>query len=87
MQRTEILANAAHKTPKRSLARATRWGELIAELAVKIVAIGSIASVLLILIFVGKEALPLLTSSEVHERGHAPARSSRRRRRAPRGNQ
>lgn len=67
MQRTEILATSrAEKKAKPSLVRTMRWGEQAAELAVKIVALGSIASVLLILIFVGKEALPLLTSSEVH---------------------
>ncbi len=55
------------KKTKPSLARQARWGERIAEAIVKIVALGSIASVLLILVFVGKEALPLLTSSDVHK--------------------
>lgn len=68
VQRTEILATTAHeKKAKPSLARSARWGETIAETIVKIVALGSIASVLLILIFVGKEALPLFTSAEVHK--------------------
>ena len=47
--------------------RRARWGEAIGEAAVKIVALTSIASVVLILIFVGKEALPVLTSSELHK--------------------
>ncbi len=67
VQRTEILATTAEKkSSKRTLARTARWGELACETLVKIVALGSIASVLLILVFVGKEALPLLTSAEVH---------------------
>lgn len=67
VQRTEVLsASATQNKTRHSLARSARWGEAIAETLVKIVALGSIASVLLILIFVGKEALPLLTSSEVH---------------------
>jgi phosphate transport system permease protein len=43
-----------------------RWSERLAEALIKGVALVSIASVLLILIFVGKEALPVLTSAEVH---------------------
>jgi ABC-type phosphate transport system permease subunit len=49
-----------------SLARRPRWTERIAETLVKAVALVSIASVLLILVFVGKEALPVLTSAVVH---------------------
>jgi phosphate transport system permease protein len=49
-----------------SLRRKVRWSERIAEGAVKLVALVSIVSVLLILIFVGKEALPVLTSAIVH---------------------
>jgi phosphate transport system permease protein len=50
-----------------SLRKKTRIGELLAESAVKLVALLSIASVLLILVFVGREALPVLTSAEVHK--------------------
>jgi phosphate transport system permease protein len=50
-----------------SLAARPRWGERAAELAIKTVAFVSIASVVLILVFVGKEALPLLTSAAVHK--------------------
>jgi len=48
-----------------SLLRRVRWSELLAEGAIFGVALVSILSVLLILVFVGKEALPLLTSAEV----------------------
>jgi phosphate transport system permease protein len=58
-------------TPKASpgsdaLRRRVRWVERGAETAIMLVAITSIVSVLLILIFVGKEALPILTSAAVH---------------------
>lgn len=43
-----------------------RWGERAGELAIKGLALVSIAAVLLILVFVGREALPVLTSAEVH---------------------
>jgi phosphate transport system permease protein len=43
-----------------------RYLERIAEGVVKLVSLASVASVLLILVFVGKEALPILTSPEVH---------------------
>lgn len=46
--------------------RASRLGERAAETAIRAVALVSIAAVLLILFFVGKEALPVLTSAEVH---------------------
>jgi phosphate transport system permease protein len=49
----------------RSLVRAQRWPERIAEAAVKVVSLASIASVLLILIFVGKEALPVFTDPKI----------------------
>jgi phosphate transport system permease protein len=49
-----------------SLVRRQRVPERIAETLVKAVALLSIASVLLILVFVGKEALPVLTSAVVH---------------------
>jgi phosphate transport system permease protein len=45
----------------------TRFGERAAEAAIKLIALISIAAVLLILLFVGKEALPLLFSAEVHQ--------------------
>jgi phosphate transport system permease protein len=44
-----------------------RLGERVAEGLIKIVALVSIAAAILILIFVGREALPVLTSSEVHQ--------------------
>jgi phosphate transport system permease protein len=53
------------KTPA-SFYRKVRWSERLAEGAIKGVALVSILSVLLILVFVGKEALPVLTSAEVH---------------------
>ncbi len=52
--------------PSRSLRRRVRWWERVAETAVITVALVSIVSVLLILVFVGKEALPVLTSADVH---------------------
>lgn len=54
-------------TPRRSLKRQSRWLEGIAETLVKVVSLVSIAAVILILIFVGKEALPVLTSAVVHK--------------------
>lgn len=50
----------------RSLRRRGGWVEQAAEVLIRTVALISIASILLILLFVGKEALPLLTSAEVH---------------------
>jgi phosphate transport system permease protein len=52
--------------PRAPLEKKTRWLERILELGVKAVALVSIASVLLILVFVGKEGLPVLTSAVVH---------------------
>ncbi len=49
----------------RSLVRAQRWPERLAEAAVKVVSLVSIASVLLILVFVGKEALPVFTDPKI----------------------
>ncbi|MFI5281282.1 MAG: phosphate ABC transporter permease subunit PstC, partial [Gemmatimonadales bacterium] len=60
-----IPTSKAKKAHGRSLVRAQRWPERIAETAVKAVSLLSIASVLLILVFVGKEALPVFTSPEV----------------------
>src|ERR1700677_2816611 len=51
----------------RSLKRRGGLGERTVEIAIQVVALLSIAAILLILIFVGKEALPLLTSAEVHK--------------------
>ena len=51
----------------RRLVRRPRIGEALAETAIKAVALLSILAVLLILFFVGKEALPVLTSAEVHQ--------------------
>ncbi len=66
MAGSAVTIPTAHKASKaRSLVRAQRWPERIAEAAVKIVAMMSIVSVLLILVFVGKEALPVFTSPEV----------------------
>jgi len=53
--------------PAPRLLRRSRWLESTAELLVKVVSLVSILSVLLILVFVGKEALPVLTSAEVHK--------------------
>jgi len=50
-----------------SLKKRPKLGERTAELAIHVVALVSIAAVLLILIFVGKEALPVFTSEAVHE--------------------
>ncbi len=50
-----------------SLRARPRWGEFVVESAIKLVALVSIASVLLILFFVGREALPVLFSPEVHK--------------------
>jgi phosphate transport system permease protein len=52
--------------PPHTLVRQSRWLERFAEALVKLVSLASVASVVLILIFVGKEALPILTSAEVH---------------------
>lgn len=56
----------ARGTPERSLKRRRGWVDRIMEGAIRAVALLSIAAILLILVFVGKEALPLLTSAEVH---------------------
>ncbi|HSO33659.1 MAG TPA: phosphate ABC transporter permease subunit PstC [Labilithrix sp.] len=59
---------AAEKSPPgSSLVRRPRILEAVAETAIKGVALLSILAVLLILVFVGKEALPVLTSAEVHK--------------------
>src|ERR1700733_2805163 len=65
-QATASLAATIRVGSSRSLRRRSRWVESAAETAVKAVALTSIAAVILILVFVGKEALPLLTSAAVH---------------------
>jgi phosphate transport system permease protein len=57
---------APARRPRASLEKRTRWAEQILELGVKAVALVSIASVVLILLFVGNEGLPVLTSAAVH---------------------
>jgi len=52
---------------ERSLTARPRWGERAAEGAIKVVALVSIAAVVLIIVFVGKEALPALTDAHVRE--------------------
>src|SRR5258706_14114389 len=47
------------------LARRPRRGERVAEFVVRLVAMTSIASIILILIFVAREALPIFTSDTV----------------------
>jgi phosphate transport system permease protein len=49
-----------------SLRLRRRWVERIAEGLIHAISLVSIVAVVLILIFVGKEALPVLTSAEVH---------------------
>jgi phosphate transport system permease protein len=57
-----------HKSAAPSvLVRQRRLFERMAETLVKLVSLASVLSVILILIFVGKEALPILTSAEVHK--------------------
>lgn len=52
-------------TARSPFARRPRWGERLAEAAIKLVALLSIAGVALILVFIGKEALPVLTEHAV----------------------
>jgi phosphate transport system permease protein len=54
-------------TRGRSLVRRPRILEAVLETGIKGIALLSILAVLLILVFVGKEALPVLTSPEVHK--------------------
>jgi phosphate transport system permease protein len=60
----ELTASSTAKPPSPIAAR-RRWGERIAEVAILVVALVSIAAVLLILIFVGKEALPVIGDAEI----------------------
>jgi phosphate transport system permease protein len=61
-----IAAAVMRPEPSRSLKRRRGWVELALEGVIRGVALLSIAAILLILLFVGKEALPLLTSADVH---------------------
>jgi phosphate transport system permease protein len=63
---TLSVQTARNSAPSRSLRRKSRWVEGIAEALVRLVSLVSIAAILLILVFVGKEALPVLTSAIVH---------------------
>ena len=67
VQRPAEGATEGKAPPRPSLLYRVRWGETVAEGTMSGVALLSILSVLLILVFVGKEALPVLTSSEVHK--------------------
>jgi phosphate transport system permease protein len=58
---------ASAKPQKPDLKARPRIAERAAEGLIKLIALVSIAAVLLILVFVGKEALPLLFSAEVHK--------------------
>jgi phosphate transport system permease protein len=53
--------------PLRRLVRKPRVAEVVIETLIKTVALVSILAVILILVFVGREALPVLTSAEVHK--------------------
>lgn len=59
-------AQLVREPAPRSLKRRRGWVELALEGTIRAVALLSIAAILLILLFVGKEALPLLTSADVH---------------------
>ena len=63
---TGPVERARRSSPSPMLQRRSRWVERVAETLIKVVSLASIASVVLILVFVGKEALPVLTSSAVH---------------------
>ncbi len=66
-QTTMSAGELAPSKPGRSIRRRGGWMERTLEIAIQIVALVSIAAIFLILLFVGKEALPLLTSTEVHK--------------------
>src|SRR5580704_1431980 len=59
-------ATLREPSPRSSLRRRVRHGERLAEGLILAVACASVLSVLLILVFVGKEALPVLTSDAIH---------------------
>jgi phosphate transport system permease protein len=60
-------AELVREPPARSLRRRGGTFERVIEGLIRAVALLSIAAILLILLFVGKEALPLLFSSDVHK--------------------
>ena len=62
-----VTAERPAESVRPSLVARGRIVERIVEGAIKLVALASIAAVLLILVFVGKEALPVLTSAAVHK--------------------
>jgi phosphate transport system permease protein len=66
-QTTTTAADVAPSKARPSIRRRGGLLERSLEIAIQVVALVSIAAILLILLFVGKEALPLLTSSEVHK--------------------
>ena len=59
-------AALAPPRPSRSLKRRPALFERVLEGAIRVVALLSIAAILLIFVFVGREALPVLTSAVVH---------------------
>jgi len=64
--RVTAAARITDNSPARRLIRpAPRWHR-VAEMAIKVMALGVIAAVILIFAFVAKEALPLLFSSHIH---------------------
>lgn len=63
---SSLPARLAPAVAPRSLKRRRGLMESALEGTIKVVALLSIAAILLILVFVGKEALPLLTSADVH---------------------
>ncbi len=65
MQQAPTALTQPSGKPRPSIIAKGRVGERIIEGAIKVVALVSIAAVLLILLFVGKEALPVLTSAVV----------------------
>lgn len=66
-QTTMTAVQLTGRKAERSIRRQGGWAERSMEILIQVVALVSIASILLILVFVGKEALPLLTSGEVHK--------------------
>jgi phosphate transport system permease protein len=60
--RSTVASGVVEASP---LARRPRRGERVAEIVVRVVAMTSIASIILILIFVAREAIPIFTSDAV----------------------
>lgn len=60
-----MAVSSAPRAPRS--ARGKRWGERFMEAAIYLSAIATIVSLLLIFVFIGKEAVPIFTSAEVHE--------------------